>query len=54
MSAADFNLLTGIGPVIAERIIRYRQNNGGNMSVEDLQSIEGIGEKKYNALRIYF
>lgn len=54
MGAADWERLPGIGPVLAERIETRRQNNGGNMRVEDLISVEGIGEKKYNVLKKYF
>jgi len=54
MSEADFDRLPGIGPVMAAKIIRYRQNNGGKMRVEDLLAIEGIGEMKYQKLNKYF
>jgi competence protein ComEA len=54
MSASDFELLPGIGPVVAQRIIEYRQKNGGKIAIEDLQAVEGIGDKKYNAIIMYF
>lgn len=54
MSEADFDSLPGIGPVIARRIVAYRQNNGGTMTVMNLNEIEGIGEKKYKQLLKYF
>ena len=54
MNEADFDRVPGIGPVMARRIAEYRQNNGGTMTVTDLLSIEGIGEKKYNYLLKYF
>ncbi len=50
MNAADFELLPGIGPSVAQRIIEYRQKNGGKMLVKELQMVEGIGEKKYKTL----
>lgn len=53
MSAADFDRLPGVGPALAKRIIEYRQNNGGIMRVEDLLSVDGIGEKKYKIIRGY-
>ena len=54
MSVEDFDRLPGVGPVLAKRIIEYRQKCGGIMGVKDLLSIEGIGEKKYNHLKNYF
>ena len=54
MDEADFRRLPGIGPVMASRIIEYRQKNGGKMMVEDLIAVEGIGEKRYQKLSKYF
>jgi competence protein ComEA len=42
---AEFDSLTGIGPVIASRIISYRNQNGPFMSIEDLLKVSGIGVK---------
>lgn len=54
MNEDDFDRMPGIGPIMAKRIVMYRQNNGGIMVVNDLLSIEGIGEKKYKQLVKYF
>jgi len=54
MNKDDFDRLPGIGPVLADRIIQYRQNNGGKLKLEDLLSVSGIGEKKYIALKKFF
>jgi len=43
--------LDGIGPTLAERIIEFRDENGGFRSVGQLQEVEGIGEKRYAALK---
>ena len=54
MSEADFIRLPGIGPALAKRIAEQRQKNGGILRVEDLVSVEGLGEKRYEKIRIYF
>jgi competence ComEA-like helix-hairpin-helix protein len=43
--------LPGIGPVLAGRIVEYRQRKGGFHSVRELRAVSGIGEKRYSALK---
>jgi competence ComEA-like helix-hairpin-helix protein len=43
--------LPGIGPVLAGRIVEYRQRKGGFHSVNELRAVNGIGEKRYSALK---
>lgn len=54
MTTDDFESLPGIGPVMAQKIVEYRQNNGGKMKHEDLLFVEGIGERKFEAIAKYF
>ena len=49
--AATLETLDGVGPVLARRIIEYRETNGPFRSVEDLLDIPGIGEAKLAAMR---
>ncbi|MFH1753006.1 MAG: ComEA family DNA-binding protein [Candidatus Omnitrophota bacterium] len=54
INTADINALIsvkGIGVKTAERIVDYRQVNGGFFSKEDIMNIRGIGPSKYEALR---
>ena len=47
----EFESLSGIGPVTAERIIRYRDINGKFDVIEDLAEVSGIGDKTVEKLR---
>jgi competence protein ComEA len=42
----ELERLPGIGPVIAERIIQYRENRKGFRSLNELTKVHGIGPKK--------
>lgn len=50
-TAADLETLPGVGPVLAERIVEYRDQHGPFTEVEDLLDVPGIGEAKLAALR---
>ena len=43
--------LEGIGPVLAERIVEYRETHGAFGNVEELLDVEGIGEKVLDGFR---
>ena len=50
-SAEEIAQLPGIGPVLAGRIVEYREARGDFVSLEELLKVEGLGEGKLAALR---
>jgi len=50
-SAAELELLPGIGPTLAGRIVQYRTANGAFATIERLDDVRGIGPAKLEALR---
>jgi competence protein ComEA len=50
-TSAQIQTLPGIGEKAAERIIEYRQKNGGFKKIEELMNVKGIGEKSFLKLK---
>ena len=44
-SAAALEMLPGIGPTLAQRIVEDRERGGAFASVDDLQRVRGIGPR---------
>lgn len=49
----DLTLLPGIGEVLAQRIVKYREENGPFQSLEELSNVDGIGQKRLDEIIKY-
>lgn len=49
-TATELEALPKVGPVLAQSIITWRQENGGFKNVEELQHVSGIGPATYEVL----
>jgi competence protein ComEA len=49
--AADLELLPGVGPALAQRIVAYRSEHGAFADVDALGKVRGIGPKTLERLR---
>ncbi len=45
--------LPGVGEIVAQRIVDYREENGAFQATEELMNVRGIGEKTYLKLEPY-
>jgi competence protein ComEA len=50
-TVAQLDTLDGIGPTLAARIVQYRDSHGGFRSIQELRQVDGIGDKRFAALR---
>ena len=50
-TATQIATLPGVGEKAAQRIIEYRDKNGGFKKIEELMNVKGIGEKSFLKLK---
>ena len=50
-SEEQLKLLPHVGPVLAKRIIEYREKNGPYLLKEDLKKVKGISGKTFDHLK---
>jgi len=48
---ADLDTLPGVGPVLAQHILHWRTEHGRFDSVDQLQSVSGVGDSKFASLK---
>lgn len=49
--ASELESIRGIGPMLAERIIKHREANGRFEHLEDLTKVPGIGQAKFEKIK---
>lgn len=49
----ELQMLPGVGPSTARKILVYREEHGSFLSAADLKNISGIGDKTYENLKDY-
>lgn len=47
----ELETLPGVGPSLALKIIKYREQNGKFSNIEQLKNVSGVGESKYEELK---
>ena len=47
----ELEMLPGIGPSTALKIIKYREENGNYNKIEDIKNVSGIGDSKYDNIK---
>jgi len=43
--------IPGVGPATADKIMQYRETNGGFQNIEDLKNVSGIGDKTFEKMK---
>lgn len=51
--ANELENLPGVGASLAEKIVKFREENGKFKNIEDLKNVSGIGERKFESLKDY-
>lgn len=49
----ELKKIPGIGESTAQKIIDYRETNGGFITKSEIMNVSGIGRKKYDSIKDY-
>ena len=49
----ELTKIPGIGKSTAQKIIDYRETNGGFITKSEIMNVSGIGQKKYDSMKDY-
>jgi competence protein ComEA len=52
-TAEDLEAIPGFGPVLAKRIIEFREEHGPFQNIENLLDVKGMGPGKLATIRLY-
>lgn len=52
-SAEELSILPQVGPILARRVVEYRNQSGPFASVDDLDAVHGIGPSILTQIRPY-
>jgi len=50
-TAEQLQLIRGIGPKLAARIINYRNENGKFETINDIMNVRGVGSSKFEKIK---
>jgi competence protein ComEA len=50
-TAAQFEALPGIGPVLAQHLVDYRTKHGQFKTVDELRQVDGLGASRFNQIK---
>ena len=53
-SADDLQAIPGVGPMLSQRILAFREEQGGFCFLEEVKDVNGIGEKRFGQIKELF
>ena len=52
-TSEELEVIPGLGPILSQKIIEYREAKGSFRKLEDLMQVSGIGPKKFEQIKDY-